>query len=163
MAKIKRQVFYSFHYKDDNWRVSQIKNIGSVEGQTILSSNEWEEVKKKSDTAIQKWIDDSMQYRSCLIVLIGAKTANRKWIKYEIKKAYQDKKGLLGIYIHNLKDKDGNQSSKGDNPFDIVVDGINLTTKSKTHNPSYTTSTYVYDDISEKIEQLVEDAILLNK
>ena len=163
MTTIKRQVFYSFHYKNDNWRVSQIKNFGSVEGQTILSSNEWGEVKKKSDTAIAKWIDDSMKYRSCLIVLIGEKTANRKWIKYEIKKAYEDKKGLLGIYIHNLKDKDGNQSNKGDNPFDIVVDGVNLTTKSKTYNSSFTTSQDVYVDISEKIKQLVEDAILLNK
>jgi hypothetical protein len=26
-------------------------------------------------------------------------------------------KGVLGIYIHNLKDRDGNESSEGRNPF----------------------------------------------
>lgn len=32
MEKTKRQIFYSFHYKPDNWRVAQVRNIGSVEG-----------------------------------------------------------------------------------------------------------------------------------
>ena len=27
------------------------------------------------------------------------------------------KKGIVGIYVHNLKDRNGDQSSKGNNPF----------------------------------------------
>ena len=43
----KRQVFYSFHYYKDSWRAAQVKNMGMVEGNTPVSANEWEEVKKK--------------------------------------------------------------------------------------------------------------------
>lgn len=27
-----RKVFFSFHYQPDNWRVSQVRNIGVIEG-----------------------------------------------------------------------------------------------------------------------------------
>ena len=33
---IKRRVFYSFHYKPDNWRVATVRNIGSIEGKMLL-------------------------------------------------------------------------------------------------------------------------------
>ena len=35
----KRQVFYSFHFKNDSWRAGQVRNIGVVEGNTPVSSN----------------------------------------------------------------------------------------------------------------------------
>ena len=99
---MKRQVFYSFHYGNDVMRVQQIRNMGVIEGNTPVSPNEWEQVKRSGDKAIEKWIDDNMKYRSCVIVLIGSETASRPWVQYEIKKAWSDGKGLLGIYIHNL-------------------------------------------------------------
>jgi hypothetical protein len=156
-----RKVFYSFHYSEDSWRVSQVKNMGVVEGQQILSSNEWEKVKKDGDTAIKNWIDDKMKGCSCLVVLIGKNTADRKWVKYEVKKAFQDGKALLGIHSHKLQDEDKNQSTEGNSPFDITIDDVNLSEISKTYNPTFTTSKYVYDDIKEKLPQLVEDAIKL--
>ena len=36
---MKRQVFFSFHYANDVWRVGQIRNIGTIEGQEIFSDN----------------------------------------------------------------------------------------------------------------------------
>jgi hypothetical protein len=77
-----RRVFYSFHYKPDNWRASQVRNIGAVEGNKPATDNEWEEIKKGKDKAIQKRIDDQLDGKSCTIVLIGENTAGRKWIKY---------------------------------------------------------------------------------
>ena len=71
----KRRVFYSFHYKNDVRRVAQIRNIGAIEDNKPVSENAWEEVKKKGDAAIEKWIDDNMKNRSCVIVLVGEKTA----------------------------------------------------------------------------------------
>ncbi|MYV06425.1 TIR domain-containing protein [Furfurilactobacillus milii] len=79
-----RRVFYSFHYQLDASRVQQIKNIGAIEGQKIVNSNEWEAVKRQGDLAIQNWIDDAMMYTSCTIVLVGEETADRKWVQYEI-------------------------------------------------------------------------------
>ena len=113
-----RRVFYSFQNKPDNWRASQVRNIGKVEGNKPASDNDWETVTKGGDKAIQKWIDDQLNGRSCSIVLVGENTAGRKWIKYEKEKSWNDGKGLLGIYIHNLKNSAGEQSNKGKNPFD---------------------------------------------
>lgn len=157
-----RRVFYSFHYKPDNWRASQVRNIGVVEGNTPVSDNNWEAVKKGGDTAIQKWIDDQLNGRSCSIVLIGKDTAGRKWIKYEIEKTWNDGKGVLGIYIHNLKDSDGNQSSKGENPFDDFTmkrDNKKLSNIVKAYYPPYSTSTNVYDYIKNNLDNWVEEAI----
>lgn len=72
MFKIKRQVFFSFHYDNDAWRVSQVRNMGVVESQKLFSDNSWETVRRKSDLAIKSWIDNEMKWRSCVVALIGA-------------------------------------------------------------------------------------------
>src|SRR5690242_6355679 len=115
----KRKVFHSFHFFNDCWRAGQVRNIGAIEGNTPVSSNEWEEVKRKGEDSIKEWINDNMNYRSCLVVLIGSETASRKWVKYEIKHAWKNGKGVVGVFIHGLKDVSGNQSSKGPNPFEL--------------------------------------------
>jgi len=155
-----RRVFFSFHYKPDNWRASQIRNMGVVEGNRPVSDNDWEQITRGGDKAIQDWIAEQMEGKSCIVVLIGANTAGRKWIKYEIKKAWNDGKGVLGIYIHNLKDKEGNQSSKGKNPFDdFTINGEKLSKIVKAYDPPYSTSTYVYNHIGENLIDWVEEAI----
>ena len=53
-----RKVFFSFHYQLDAWRVSQIRNMGLLEGQPLLSSNHWEDVAAGGEAAIQKWWAD---------------------------------------------------------------------------------------------------------
>lgn len=161
-----RRCFLTFHYKPDNWRVSQIKNMGKVEGQSILSSNGWEDVKKKGDAGIKKWIDDNMVGKTCQIVLIGKDTAGRKWINYEIEKAWNDGKGVLGIHIHNLKNADGYQSTQGANPFSgftVGADKKPLTTWAKIYNPPYAKSDDVYNYIKLNIESWVEEAVRLRK
>lgn len=159
---MKRKVFYSFHYVPDNWRAGQVRNIGVVEGNAPVSDNSWEEVKKKGDKAIQEWIDNELKGRSCTVVLIGENTAGRKWINYEIEKSWNDKKGVVGIYIHNLKDKSGKQSKKGNNPFASFTVGSDKKKMSeivKAYDPPYTTSTFVYDHIKENLSKWVEEAI----
>lgn len=109
----KRQVFYSFHFDNDVMRVQQIRNIGALEDNKPVSTSEWEEVKRKGESSIKKWIEDNMSSRSCVVVLIGEETANRKWVQYEIRKAWENGKGLLGIYIHNLKCPRNGKCNKG--------------------------------------------------
>ena len=154
--------FVSFHYKPDNWRVQQVKNIGSIDEQPLLSANKWEEIKKEGDDAVRKWIDDNMRGKQCLIVLVGAKTADRRWVKYEIKKAWEKKLGVLAIYVHNLKDADGNQSTKGSDPFaGLTVAGENIV--GKVYDPPYSTSTYVYEYIADNVEGWVKAAVSARK
>ncbi|PZV20887.1 MAG: hypothetical protein DCF12_22065, partial [Snowella sp.] len=113
-----RRAFYSFHYKPDSWRVAQVRNMGIIEGNVPVTDNAWESVKKGGDQAIKNWIDGQMLLKTVIIVLIGENTANRKWINYKIPQAWRKKKGILGIYIHNLKNSCNEQSPKGKNPFD---------------------------------------------
>lgn len=79
----------------------------------------------------------------------------------EEKIVYELNKGIVGIYIHKLKDKDGNQTDKGANPFySIYTNGNERLSKYVTCFDSlYLNSKNVYDDISNNIEQLIEDAI----
>lgn len=155
-----RRVFFSFHYKPDNWRASQVRNIGKVEGNSPASDNDWESITKGGDAAIKKWINGQMYGKSCVVVLVGTKTAGRKCIKYEIEKALEDGKGLVGIHVNKLKDAGGETAVKGTNPFSYFeVDGVPLTQSAKCHTPSGTTSTAAYEDISNNIEEWIEDAI----
>lgn len=154
----KRQIFYSFHYDNDVFRVQQIRNMGALEDNKPVSANDWETVKRGGDAAIEKWINDNMKYRSCVIVLIGEDTHKRKWVKHEIRKAWNDGKGLLGIHIHNLKDPKTGKCSKGTNPFEQfkLESGGKLSDVVKCHNPDPTDA---YNDIKENIEKWVEKAI----
>jgi MTH538 TIR-like domain (DUF1863) len=102
---------------NDVFRVQQIRNMGVVDGEQPVSANDWEQLKKRGNAAVEKWIDDNMAYRRCVIVLIGQQTANRPFVKYEIKKAYDSGKGLFGIYIHNLKCPVNGTCAQGANPF----------------------------------------------
>lgn len=116
-----RSTFFSFHYKPDCWRASQVKNSWVTQERKaagFFNSVEWEEVKKKQDSEIEKWIDGQLVETSVTVVLIGTNTARRKWINYEIKSSHQRGNGLLGIYIHNKKNSKGLTSNKGKNPFD---------------------------------------------
>ena len=155
-----RRVFYSFHYKPDNWRASQVRNIGVIEGNVPVSDNDWEKVTKGGDEAIKKWIGDQMYNRSCVVVLVGEKTAGRKWINYEIIEGWKSGKGLVGIYINNLKDANEKQSSKGENPFDSLTFGDRkFSSVVKLYNPPYTTSTDAYEYIKKNISAWVEEAV----
>lgn len=157
-----KKVFYSFHYIPDNWRASQVRNIGSIEGNTPVSDNDWESVKKGGDAAIEKWINSQLDGRTCTIVLIGKETAGRKWIDYEITKSWNDGKGVLGIYIHNLKDRNSEQTSKGANPFNAFnIKGTGFQNIVNAYDPPHSSSKDVYEYISNNIEAWVTNAIAI--
>ena len=157
---VKRRTFFSFHYRPDNWRAAQVRNIGAVAGNVPVSDNDWEAVTKGGDVAIQSWINNQLRGKSCAVVLIGNRTSGRQWIKYEIEKAWNDGKGLLGIYIHNLEDRNGEQSAKGANPFySIIVNGRRLSNIVKDYDPPYKRSKNVYAHIANNISDWVEEAI----
>lgn len=160
-----RRVFFSFHYKPDNWRASQVRNMGVVEGNPAVHDNEWEAITRAGDSAIQNWIDEQLSGKSCTVVLIGSQTAGRKWINYEITKTWNEGKGLVGVYIHNLKDASGNHATQGSNPFNgftLKKDGITrLSSIVKTYNPPYYQSTEVYDYIKTHIDAWVEEAVAI--
>jgi hypothetical protein len=157
---VKRQVFFSFHFDNDNWRAALVKNMGKVSNESTFSANDWEEVKKNSEDKIKQWIDDQLQKRSCLVVLIGYKTAKRKWINYEIQKAYELDKGIVGIYINKLKNQGEIQDPEGDNPFDYLNhSGVPMSKYIKCFKSHYKCSKEVYANIEDNIQDLIEYGI----
>lgn len=115
-----RKVFFSFDFGRDNWRVAKVRNsavISSLDKTPFYDKAEWEKIKTKGDKAIQAWIDDQLKGTSVTVVLIGSKTSTRRWVKYEIAESIRLGKGLIGINIHKILDRDGNTDEKGLNPL----------------------------------------------
>lgn len=157
-----RRVFFSFHFANDFWRTQQVRNINSLEGQSLYSANDWEEVKRKGDASIKSWIDDQMSGKTCVIVLVGAETANRPWVVHEISQGWNKKKGVLGIRVDKLLGTDGRPSIAGPNPFSKVT--FTGTTRSLAdvaplRSPAGQDSKTVYASIANNIEAWIEEAI----
>lgn len=116
-----RRVFFSFHYERDIWRASQVRNSWVTkpdrEAAWFWDAASWEEVKKKGDEAIKRWIRDQLNGTSVTVVLIGTETSERKYVQYEIEQVWERGNGLIGVYIHNMKDKNGKTETKGEDPF----------------------------------------------
>lgn len=119
---------------------------------------------ERSGFGQERSFDGQISGKSVAIVLIGSKAASQKWIKYEIKKAWGNSSGVLGIYVHNLNHRDRNQPSKGRNPFHyLALEDREMSPDIKTCNHSYITTIYVCDHltttIKEELANWVEKAI----
>ncbi|MBB6610484.1 TIR domain-containing protein [Pontibacter sp. Tf4] len=155
-----RKVFFSFHYKNDNWRVNQIRNSWVCrpegEAQPFLDKAEWEKIKQKGKTAIQNWIDDQMKGCGVTCVLIGEETAQSEWVGYEIKKSHTDGRGLFGIYIDGMLNQNQVRGTKGTNPFDNWY--IEENGKKKNLSEIYPVYHWINDNGRENIGKWIEKA-----
>lgn len=115
-----RRTFFSFHYERDVWRASNVRNsarfITSLESEWIDASL-WEDAKLTGDTALKGLMDNAIRGTSVTAVLIGSETYSRKWVQYEITKSIEKGNGLLGIYIHNIRNQSGVTDYRGNNPL----------------------------------------------
>lgn len=124
-----RRVFFSFHYQRDIWRVNQIRSIPNVTGCSAAGFQDaslWEEAKRKGESTIKDLIDDGLDNTSVTVVCIGAKTAGRKYINYEIDQSIKRGNGIIGIQIHHLKDSDGTTDSLGAIPYKLEANGYKV-------------------------------------
>ena len=105
-----RRAFFSFKYKDVS-RAMVVRNSWVTQGKEaagFIDAADFEEVKRKGDTAIKNWIDSQLKGTSVTVVLVGEKTCNSRWVKYEINKSIEKGNGLLGIDVSKIKDLQGN-------------------------------------------------------
>lgn len=154
-----KKVFFSFHFERDAWRAGQVRNSGiTQETSGFTDAVVWEEVKKKGDKAIKEWIDGQLRGTSVTAILIGKETADRKYVQYEIEKSAEKGNGFIGIYIHNLENKDRETDVQGSNPlnnFYYNKDGnkIYLSDMYKTY---YWKKDKGYEKISEWVEEAAQ-------
>jgi hypothetical protein len=106
-----RGVFFSFPYETEIWRASQVLNSWVTkpnrEAAGFWDAAAWEEVKKKGEEAIERWIDKQLEGTSVTVVLIGAETSERRYVQYEMNQSWNKGNRLIGIYVHNLKEQIG--------------------------------------------------------
>ncbi len=161
MSKMK--VFFSYDYNKDARRVEEIRTMGLVRDNKPVSKEDWDEICRQGDFAIKKWIDDSMSDRECIIVFIGEDTEKRKWVRYEIEKAWNEGKGLLGIYIHNIEDPITGKGIKGKNPFlkfKMNRDGKKLRSVIKCYDPNPNDA---LNCIIERLDIWIDDAMSIRE
>ncbi len=111
-----RKVFFSFHYQKDIWRTNVVRKSNVVDGVAAAGFQDaslWEEAKKKGDAAIKRMIDNALVGTTVTVVLIGAETAQRKFVAYEIEQSIARGNGLLGIYIDDIADQNGRTTLRG--------------------------------------------------
>jgi len=109
-----RKTFFSFKYKDVS-RAMIVRNSWVTQGKEasgFIDAANFEEVKRKGDAAIKNWIDIQLKGTSVTVVLVGAKTCDSRWVKYEIEKSIEIGNGLLGIDVSKIKDLQGNTSDR---------------------------------------------------
>lgn len=114
-----RKIFPSYDWDEDVWRVNQIVNLPFIVGKEQIGfvKNVPNEEVKRSDRAIQQWIDEHLFGCSCLVVFFGEKTYLSKWVKYEIEQARAKGMGRLLISLEGLKNKDGIACLGGPDPY----------------------------------------------
>lgn len=113
-----RNVFFSFHFERDHWRVAQVRNCHAlIELQPYLDWAEWEKIERQGNGAIKTWIDTNLRGASVTCVLIGSESWTRQWVIYEIEQSYSLGKGMVGIWVHDLLDQNGKMDPPGQNPF----------------------------------------------
>ncbi|QEH79305.1 TIR domain-containing protein [Sphingomonas sp. C8-2] len=120
-----RKVFFSFHYRRDVRRVVQVRNSWLLrpgdEAQPFYDKAEFEKIKRR-DGGIERWIEQQLAGTSVTVVLYGAETYNRPWVRHEIKRSHQLGKGLLAIDIHSIKDPQLGTDVAGHNPLAYWTD-----------------------------------------
>ena len=109
-----RRVFFSFKYEDVS-RAMVVRKSWVTQGKDaagFIDAADFEEIERKGPTAIENWIDDQLEGTSVTVVLVGKKTCNSRWVKYEIQQSIERGNGLLGIDVSKIEDLNGNTSER---------------------------------------------------
>jgi len=150
-----RQTFFSFHYERDAWRAGQVRNCNLLptnDQHGFIDSVDWESIKRQGDDAIKRWINKQLDYTSVTVLLIGAETTGRPWVRHEIIQSWNRGNGLVGVKIHNIKDQDRETDIAGRNPFDQfkLPNGTQLSSICKTYD-------WVLDDGRNNLGTWIEE------
>lgn len=79
----------------------------------------------------------------------------------QIEKAWNDGKGVVGIFVHNINCPRNGKCSKGRNPFELfTLEGKNMANIVKCYNPK---SGDAYNDIKDNIDKWIEEAIQIRE
>jgi hypothetical protein len=155
-----RRAFFSFHYERDIWRASIVRNSWITkpnrESAGFFDASLWEEAKRNGQNAIRNLILNGLQNTSVSVILIGSETSSRDWVNFEIIESYKRGNGLLGVYIHNIRNEYSFIDIKGINPFNNIY--INLNGQNLFFSSIFPTYDYILNDGYNQLGNWIEDA-----
>ncbi len=115
-----RRVFFSFYYDRDVRRIQQVRQSWVVrsgdDAQPFYDKAEFGKIKARAG-GIAQWIEEQIAGTSVTVVLFGAETSTRPWVRHEIKRSYQLNKGIVAIDIHSIRDPQTGTDVQGANPL----------------------------------------------
>jgi len=120
-----RRTFFSFHYKPDIWRVQNVRNCWIVKPEDqsadgFFDSSVFEASAKENDDTLKAFLRDGLKNSSVTCVLVGAETASRRWVRYEVVRSILKGNGVLAVFIHDVKNNSGQTCLKGVNPLEEI-------------------------------------------
>jgi hypothetical protein len=83
------------------WRVVNPDSL--LGGRTFYDSSLWESRQREDPEALKRLIREGVGYTSAVCALVGAETATRRWVRYEIARAVIDKRGLLAVHLNSIR------------------------------------------------------------
>ena len=127
---VKRKVFFSFYYQLDINRVNVVRQSwrahhpDSLLAPSFFDSSLWESAKREEPESIKQLIRGGVRNTSAVCVLAGSETWTRRWVKYEIARSVIDKRGLLTVTIHGIRNMNTGQGTfPGINPCSQMAVG----------------------------------------
>ncbi len=120
-----KRVFFSFHYEDvANFRANVVRNHWLTKPNREIcgyyDASIWESARKQGAVALKRLINSGLNMTSNTCVLIGSKTYERPWVRYELLKSYRKGNHIFGVHINSIKSNSGQTKIKGPDPLKYV-------------------------------------------
>lgn len=155
------RVFFSYHYENDICRVDQVRQrllAWRHHAPSLQDGSLWERAATRDERRLKAMIDRALHTTAVTVVLIGAETADRKYVLYEIEKSVALGRGVVAVYIHQLRDAFGRTAPRGPNPLDKLRDPETTRPLSRL----FETYDWVDDDGPSNLGHWIEAAVRLN-
>lgn len=115
------RVYFSFHYTADRDRARAaaerwLREPGA-DATAFIPRPVIERMIQAGVPAIYRWIDEAIRMADATVVLVGAATAGRHFVEYELASTIRQGKPLLGVRVHDVPDAAGATVAPGPSPL----------------------------------------------
>ncbi len=94
-----RRTFFSFHYQEDVSRAHVVRNSWVTKDERedagFFDASVFESKKRAGEETLKRFLTDALDGTTVTAVLIGAQTALRPWVRYELVRSFQRGSGIL--------------------------------------------------------------------
>lgn len=152
------RVFFTFHYEQDFWRATQVRDVWVRQGGEALGIWEppiWHEVVSGKVSPVTL-IDQALAQADVTAALISGSVSSQDYVQYAIKESHKRGKGLLAIYVYKIQDQQGGHGIIGNTRFgEIDRDANNQSVFFWQRYPTYR---WVIDEGPKNLKDWIEEA-----